>query len=111
MFDASDRFLHQLAADRRASLHRSGRASAQRPLRRALRAGLARLGLASGRHPGGAGSLDRPRPVLASTRETRCMREGSTGFTQDVGKAADTDGVVPIVGTSTARLRQGGQQA
>jgi hypothetical protein len=111
MFDVSDRFLQQLAADRRASLHRSGRASAQRPLQRALRAGLARLGLASGGHAGGAGSLDRPRPALTSTEETRCLRDGSTGSMQDVGKAADTDGVAPIVGTSTARLRQGGQQA
>ena len=46
MFDASDRFLHQLAADRRASLHRSGRASAKRRPRRALGAGLGRLGVA-----------------------------------------------------------------
>ena len=46
MFDASDRFLHQLAADRRASLHRSGRASAKRRPRRALGVGLGRLGVA-----------------------------------------------------------------
>ena len=46
MYDVSDRFLHQLAADRRASLHRSGRASETRRVRRALGAGLARLGVA-----------------------------------------------------------------
>ena len=57
MFDVSDRFLHQLAADRRASLRRSGRASVKRKLRSALSAGLARLGLAAGGCRGGATSL------------------------------------------------------
>lgn len=47
MHDMSDRFLFQLMADHRESLQRSGRTAARRPLRRALRAGLARLGLAS----------------------------------------------------------------
>lgn len=46
MYDVSHRFLHQLAADRRASLHRSGRASETRRVRGALGAGLARLGVA-----------------------------------------------------------------
>ena len=36
MYDVSPRFLHQLAVDRRASLHRSAEASAQHSLRRAL---------------------------------------------------------------------------
>jgi len=48
MFDVSDRFLHQLAADRRASLQRAGKASAERPLRAALGTCLARLGVATG---------------------------------------------------------------
>jgi hypothetical protein len=46
MYDVSQRFLHQLAADRRASLHHSGSASETRWVRRALGAGLARLGMA-----------------------------------------------------------------
>ena len=46
MYDASDRFLHQLAADRRASLQRSGRASETRRFRGALGGGLARLRVA-----------------------------------------------------------------
>ena len=41
MFDVSDRFLHQLAADRRASLERSRKAS---PFRTALGALLACVG-------------------------------------------------------------------
>ena len=45
MFDVSDRFLHQLAADRRASLHRSGEPRPAGPLRRAIGSGLVRLGL------------------------------------------------------------------
>ena len=40
MYDVSHRFLHQLAADRRASLHHSGSASATRWARGALGAGL-----------------------------------------------------------------------
>ena len=46
MYDVSHRFLDQVAADRRASLHRSGRPSATRRVRGALGARLARLGVA-----------------------------------------------------------------
>ncbi len=52
MFDVSDRFLHQLAADRRASLHRSVKASPKRRPRRALGAGLARLRVTMRRRQG-----------------------------------------------------------
>ena len=48
MFDVSDRFLYQLAADRRASLQRSGEHCPAGPLRRAVGAGLVRLGLRLG---------------------------------------------------------------
>ena len=61
MHDMSDRFLFQLMADHRESLQRSGRAAARRPLRRALRAGLARLGRASGGPTAGDRSTDRGR--------------------------------------------------
>jgi hypothetical protein len=45
MFDVSDRFLHQLAADRRASLQRSREHRPDGPLRRAIGSALVRLGL------------------------------------------------------------------
>jgi len=45
MFDVSHRFLHQLAADRRASLQRSGERRTAGPLRHAVRSRLVRLGL------------------------------------------------------------------
>lgn len=61
MYDASERFLSQLVADRRESLQRSGRAAAQRPLGRALRAALARLVLASGGLSAADRSTDRGR--------------------------------------------------
>ena len=48
MFDVSDRFLHQLAADRRASLQRSGEPRPAGPLRRAIGSALVRLGLRLG---------------------------------------------------------------
>lgn len=48
MFDVSDRFLHQLAADRRASLRRSGEPRPADPLRRAIGRALVRLGLRLG---------------------------------------------------------------
>jgi len=86
MYDVSDRFLHQLAAERRESLLRSGRASTRRPLRQALRAGLARLGLASCGVSGTAGlPLDQTPPTLASTEEPRCVRDPWTGPPRDVG--------------------------
>ena len=59
MHDMSDRFLFQLMADHKESLQRSGRAAARRPLRRALRAGLARLARASGGPTAGDRSTDR----------------------------------------------------
>ena len=86
MYDVSDRFLHQLAAERRESLLRSGRASTRCPLRQALRAGLARLGLASCGVSGTAGlPLDQTQPTLASTEEPRCVRDPWTGPPRDVG--------------------------
>jgi hypothetical protein len=45
MFDVSHRFLHQLAADRRASLQRSGEHRTAGPLRHAVGSRLVRLGL------------------------------------------------------------------
>jgi DNA-binding CsgD family transcriptional regulator len=88
MYDVSDRFLHQLTAERRESLLRSARASTQRPLRRALWAALARLGLASGGVLDSTPSLDRTSPALASTEEPRCLQDGSTGST---GSTRDID--------------------
>jgi hypothetical protein len=63
MYDVSDRFLRQLAADRRASLLHSGGASSGRPFRRALGAGLARLGLVKGLNRSESASLHQPRPA------------------------------------------------
>ena len=104
MFDVSDRFLHQLAADRRASLERFRKAS---PFRTALGALLACVGVAAGRDPAGAGSLDRPRPALTNPEEETCSpRDGSTGWTPDLGAAAATDAPVAIAGTTPTRLRQ-----
>ena len=101
MYDVSDRFLHQLAAERRESLLRSGRASTRRPLRQALRAGLARLGLASCGVSGTAGlPLDQTQPTLASTEEPRCVRDPWTGPPRDVGD-----------GSSTTRLGRVARQA
>jgi hypothetical protein len=48
MFDVSDRFLHQLAADRGASLQRCGERRPVGSLRRAIGSALVRLGLRPG---------------------------------------------------------------
>ena len=48
MFDMSPEFRHQLAADRRASLQRSGEHRPAGSLRRAVGSGLVRLGLRLG---------------------------------------------------------------
>jgi len=48
MFDVSDRFLHQLAADRRASLQHPGEHRSVGSLRRAIGAALVRLGVRLG---------------------------------------------------------------
>lgn len=93
MFDVSDRFLHQLAADRRASLQRSGRASAKRKLRPALGAALARLGLAAGGCLGGTPSLHRTPGGLDS---------GDAG----TAEASATNGVLP-----PSQLRPGAEQS
>ena len=83
MFDVSDRFLHQLAADRRASLQRSRKAF---PLRTALGALLARVGVAAGRDAARTESRRRPRPALTNPEEATCSpRDGSTGSTQASG--------------------------
>jgi hypothetical protein len=110
MYDASDRFLHQLAADRRASLLRSGEASTKRPFRRALRAGLARVGLAD-RNRVEAPSLHRPRPALTNSEGTCRIQEGLTGSAPGVGEPAPVDVVSPSAGASATRLRHGAQQA
>ena len=70
MYDSSDRFLHQLAADRRASLLRSGRASSKRPFRRALGAVLARLGLVADRDRGESASLEQSLPAPTNSKGT-----------------------------------------
>ena len=111
MYDVSDRFLHQLAADRRASLLRSGRASTKHPFRRALGAGLARLGLVADRNRGEAPSLHRPRPALTNSEGTCRIQEGLTGSAPGVGEPAAVDVVLPSAGASTTRLRHGAQQA
>ena len=83
MFDVSDRFLHQLAADRRASLQPSRKAF---PLRTALGALLARVGVAAGRDAARTESRRRPRPALTNPEEATCSpRDGSTGSTQASG--------------------------
>lgn len=110
MYDTSDRFLHQLAADRRASLLRAGEASTKRPFRRALRAGLARLGLVADRNLGEAPSLDGPRPALTNSEGMRRIQSGSTESAPGVGEPAAAD-VAPGAGASTTRLRHGAQQA
>ena len=104
MFDVSDRFLHQLAADRRASLERSRKAS---PLRTALGALLACVGVAAGRDPAGAGSLHRPRPALTNPEEETMQPSGRfDGVDTGPGAAAATDAPVAIAGTTPTRLRQ-----
>jgi len=92
MLDVSDRFLHQLAADRRASLQCSRKAV---PLRTALGAFLARVGVAAGRDPAGTGPLHRPRPAFTNPEEETCSpRYDSTGSTQGVGKGLATEAAV-----------------
>ena len=98
MYDVSDRFLHQLTADRRASLLRSGRASSKRPFRRALGAGLARLGLVADATP-------RPR----TRREHPELRDSLTGSTQSEPAGADV--VIAPASACTSRLRRGAQKA
>ena len=94
MYDVSERFLFQLVADRRESLQRSGRAAAQRPLRRALRAALARLGLASGGLSAAGRSTDLVRPRGDGGRDM-LVGDGPAASTQGVGTAGngrrDTD--------------------
>jgi DNA-binding CsgD family transcriptional regulator len=106
MYDVSDRFLHQLAADRRASLLHSGRASSKRPFRRALGAGLARLSLVADRNRSESASLHQPRPAPTNSRGTRGIPEGLTGSTQSVGEPAGADGVTTRAAASTSPLRQ-----
>ena len=112
MYDVSDRFLYQLPADRRESLLRSGRASTRRPLRRALRAGLARLGRGqAGRQLGRSSrSIDRGR-AHGHRRERAAIRDGSTAPRPGVGAPAAVDVVSPSRGRIYARFRHGAQQA
>ena len=91
MYDVSERFLFQLVADRRESLQRSGRAAAQRPLRRALRAALARLGLASGGLSAAGRSTDLSR-ARADTGKDMLVGDGAAASTQDVGTAGNARG-------------------
>ena len=99
MYDGSDRFLHQLAADRRESLLRSGRrAPTKHPFRRALAAGLVRLGLGV-------------RPALGNSEETCRIQENPAGSAPSDGERSAADVVSPCAGASTTRLRHGAQQA
>ena len=100
MHDASDRFLHQLAADRRASLLRSGRASSKRRFRRALSAGLTRLALVANRNSRESASLRQPRPTPTNSKGTSGLRDGLTGSTQSVGEPAG-DVVLPTASASS----------
>lgn len=101
MFDVSDRFLHQLAADRRASLQRSGRAPA-RPVGRALGAVLARLGLATGRGRSSAAPLP---------EERSSMQDAPAGPTEVAGTAAAGAALPRASGTPAGQHRRGAPQA
>jgi DNA-binding CsgD family transcriptional regulator len=57
MYDVSHRFLHQLAADRRASLHCSGKASAPRRVRRRVGSGIGRPGRGDAASSGSAAGM------------------------------------------------------
>ena len=108
MYDVSDRFLHQLAADRRASLLRSSRASSKRPIRRALGAGLTRLALVANRNSSESASHHQPCPTPTNETGTNGLRDGLTESTQSVGRPADVDVMLPIA--SAAPLDPGVRQ-
>ena len=110
MHDMSDRFLHQLAADHRASLLRSGRAASKRPFRRALRAGLAGLGLVAGRNRGESESpstADRSYALEGNTQDSRRFDR----IDEDLREPDAADVVTAPGSASTSPLHPGAQQA
>jgi hypothetical protein len=91
MHDVSERFLRQLAADRRSSLVDSGNASSKRPLRRAVRAGLLRLRLVTDRSRGESASPRQQAPASHELEGGLRDSERLPGSAQSVVKPAGAD--------------------
>ena len=110
MHDMSDRFLFQLMADHRESLQRSGRAATRRPFRRALRAGLARLGLAPGRFSSTQDRSNARGDAHWPGRSDTAVQDGPTASGQDIG-TSDRNGRRDDGGALVHRELQSGSAA